>query len=83
LLSLLIWTDAGNCNWAGALLNDRKGFHSAMRHSHSFDDPCFGSRHCLNVPRVEDRAGIAEYDHFGHLLLEWKNRTLRLFTQAA
>jgi hypothetical protein len=26
----------------------------------------------LNVPRVEDRAGIAEYDHFGHLLLEWR-----------
>lgn len=26
----------------------------------------------LNVPRVEDRAGIAEYDHFGHRLLEWR-----------
>jgi hypothetical protein len=26
----------------------------------------------LNVPRLEDRAGIAEYDHFGHLLLEWR-----------
>jgi hypothetical protein len=37
----------------------------------------------LNVPRVEDRAGIAEHDHFGHLLLEWKNRTLSVFTQAA
>jgi hypothetical protein len=38
VLSLQVWTDAGNCNWAGALLNDRKGFRSAMRHSHSFDD---------------------------------------------
>jgi hypothetical protein len=24
----------------------------------------------LNVLHVEDRTGIAEYDHFGHLLLE-------------
>ena len=26
----------------------------------------------LNVLRVVDRAGIAECDHFGHLLLEWR-----------
>jgi hypothetical protein len=26
----------------------------------------------LNVPRVKERAGVAEYDHFGHLLLEWR-----------
>ena len=38
VLSLPIWTDVGDCNWAGALLSDRKGFHSAMRHSHSFED---------------------------------------------
>ena len=38
VLSLPIWTDVGDCNLAGALLSDRKGFHSAMRHSHSFED---------------------------------------------